>query len=473
MPFRIASSSPPSASTPRENHRGMKVTPQRTALASIKPSPTSRRPALAEKPVPPSPRTSAPVLTTDTEKVEISRLPTAMINVECISDVMASRLAMCLLGHVLFLKSQVPFPVAQLIKMSLSNKADPRTNKKQDALIASFDLLSSHLGSTFTALGSKLTNRSHVADLATSHLAIILGPSVTSANAARARVLLEIKGLHVPLRSHVMPQLACTVVNSHLKENEGSPNLGSSSERSTPLSERSKGLRVISQRPPLMSRSDESSGEDDSTDGVAEAPPDSDSESESIIEDSDSDSSSDVDSEEQFDSSEEDNSEASHEVTEADLCAAERLLSRTLAVANADPELGMAADIRPTQTRILLRAPRCFSHPAWIPHQNLSRDMDPLLREFIELPSSSTALHDITNASPIPAKANEKRKVHKGVKTDYVRVSCRGAANIHTETGGSTECQEEGDAGKSEVEDTKDDMIWWSWDGKLEGFTDF
>lgn len=36
------------------------------------------------------------------------RYPTALIETESISDVMAARLATCLLAHVLFLKSQVP-----------------------------------------------------------------------------------------------------------------------------------------------------------------------------------------------------------------------------------------------------------------------------------------------------------------------------------------------------------------------------
>lgn len=36
------------------------------------------------------------------------RFPTATLAVDGISDVMAARLAICLLGHVLFLKSQVP-----------------------------------------------------------------------------------------------------------------------------------------------------------------------------------------------------------------------------------------------------------------------------------------------------------------------------------------------------------------------------
>lgn len=42
------------------------------------------------------------------EEEASERYPTAMIDVERISDVMAARLTICLLGHVLYLKGQIP-----------------------------------------------------------------------------------------------------------------------------------------------------------------------------------------------------------------------------------------------------------------------------------------------------------------------------------------------------------------------------
>ena len=55
---------------------------------------------------------SQPNHITDLESSEnienLSRVPTALIDSKCISDIMASRLAICLLGYVLFMKSQVP-----------------------------------------------------------------------------------------------------------------------------------------------------------------------------------------------------------------------------------------------------------------------------------------------------------------------------------------------------------------------------
>lgn len=45
------------------------------------------------------------------EEEASERYPTAMIDVERISDVMAARLTICLLGHVLYLKGQIPLYV--------------------------------------------------------------------------------------------------------------------------------------------------------------------------------------------------------------------------------------------------------------------------------------------------------------------------------------------------------------------------
>lgn len=46
------------------------------------------------------------------------RYPTATIDVERITDVMAARLTICLLGHVLYLKGQIPL----YVDLQLSSK---------------------------------------------------------------------------------------------------------------------------------------------------------------------------------------------------------------------------------------------------------------------------------------------------------------------------------------------------------------
>lgn len=62
------------------------------------------------------------------------------------------------------------------------------------------------------------------------------------------------------------------------------------------------------------------------------------------------------------------------------------------------------------------------------------------------------------------AEKGEKRRAGKGrVKTDGVRVSCRGAEE---DTDAGTAVCKEGE------EDTEDEMIWWCWDGKLEGLSE-
>ncbi|KAH8115643.1 hypothetical protein DFH11DRAFT_1296988 [Phellopilus nigrolimitatus] len=439
-----------------------------TALTSPKRSPILKTPRVAAS----QPTSGEVTIVVEREREEEPpRFPTATLDTESISDVMAARLATCLLGHVLYLKNQVPFPVAQLLRMSFARKTDPRSAKKQDALLSAFDLLSSHLGSTFTALSAALATGCGVTTTfaskttATTHLAIILGPSVTSVSAARARVVLELDGLRVHGSSTCEAAVFSPRVapNGHLKENSdrnsteradvgvaehrksfGGPGLGSTMLQGPLSSEDSEG----------SDNEDEGSDEDDADD--LESVPDSSGEE-------------DLESESSFQEEDEDELEGWKE-EEADLCAAERLLSRALAVANADPELGMAAELSLTQTHILLRAPRRFAHPAWIPRQNLTRDMDVVLREFEHSPVESTALANITNSAAqngsgkTAARQNglaAKRKV--GLRTECVRVRARAGERADEREG-------EDESGRN---DEEDEMIWWSWDGKLEGFADW
>ncbi|KAL5488465.1 hypothetical protein ACEPAI_6583 [Sanghuangporus weigelae] len=505
MPLIVASD-PPRKENPSSNGKGNARTPLRPVLASItpgtSPSLSVKRTPLGEKKVMP-PSTKMKDSEADVEDAR-PRFPSATIEIDSIGNAMAARLVICLLGHVLFLKSQAPFPVAQLVKMS-SRRTNARPNKKMDALLSSFDVLSTHLGSTFNALALALSpchstsnQTSHKSRLAKTHVAIVLGPSATSMSAARARVVLEIDGLRVVLRRTSVPTSNATmspVINENLKENAQTHISRFKETFGRPpvsLTER-RGLRVISHCSPMEDKSDASSESIDHDPSIVEFPPDSDSES-------DSDPSSDDDSDEEVDSSEEDEGSVAPMQTEADFNAAERNLSRALAIANADPELGMAAETRPTQIHILIRAPRRFSHPAWIPRQNLARDMDPLLREFEEpvvptfnIGEDKAALNDITNSPtqsdrlpPKPTKPDVKRKGPGGIKTDYVRVRSRGAAESldSARADGADKTCSASEPGTSKITDETagrhedaeneegNEMIWWSWDGKLEGFTE-
>lgn len=139
-----------------------------------------------------------------------------------------------------------------------------------------------------------------------------------------------------------------------------------------------------------------------------------------------------------------------------DLSTAERLLSRSLATACADngvtlnAELGpnysstssMSTDptLEPTQMHILIQAPRRFHHPSWIPRQNMSPRLESVLDEL---------------------RGHERMggKGRASVKTDEVVIRCDYAKVSAAESD------------KPEGVEV-DDLIWWSWDGKIVGFGD-
>ena len=174
---------------------------------------------------------------TSDERPFLARLsvPTVVLDTQTISHTMAAALSLTLLGHMLYLKSQVPLyvplaspsaynpltlcsvfsPVAQLTRMP-GGRSNPKAAKKRDELLATFDLLTSHLHTTFIALSTvyarcKLAKakpapavedenarpQSQTTDearTAAAHLMFVMGPSP---NAARARILLTIDGLEV------------------------------------------------------------------------------------------------------------------------------------------------------------------------------------------------------------------------------------------------------------------------------------
>lgn len=89
-----------------------------------------------------------------------------------------------------------------------------------------------------------------------------------------------------------------------------------------------------------------------------------------------------------------------------------------------------------SQAHVLLRAPRKFNHPAWLPRQAYSQSFDAQLFAFLN--------------GDAPAKG-------KTVPTIGVRVSCKPLATAE-------------DA-ESEALD-RAEMIWWQWNEKLVGFGD-
>lgn len=101
----------------------------------------------------------------------------------------------------------------------------------------------------------------------------------------------------------------------------------------------------------------------------------------------------------------------------------------------------------------MLRAPRRFLHPAWIPRQNLSATFESALDEFLE----ESGIH---NEDPQYAKPRKASK--KGKKVEGVWVV--GSEGLDTALGKDPVRGSDGEW---------DEMIWWSWDGKIMGFSDW
>ena len=109
MPFVVACDPPQDQNSP-SNGKGKGKAPLRPALANI--TPTSS-PSTAVKRTPLGVKNVASTKAKDQDSEANSeeaapRFPFATIQADSIGPVMAARLVACLLGHVLFLKSQTP-----------------------------------------------------------------------------------------------------------------------------------------------------------------------------------------------------------------------------------------------------------------------------------------------------------------------------------------------------------------------------
>ena len=105
-----------------------------------------------------------------------------------------------------------------------------------------------------------------------------------------------------------------------------------------------------------------------------------------------------------------------------------------------------------TQTHVYLRAPRRFDHPAWTPRQNYSRALDSTLQTFL----SDAARRPDENTPP-------RKKGLRGAKTDGVRITCKSGSAEDVRT----------DLEVGVPVDEADEMIWWEWDGKIVGFSEW
>ncbi|KAI9059044.1 hypothetical protein FKP32DRAFT_1635003 [Trametes sanguinea] len=470
------------------------------------------------------PKADAPSRKADEEDKFLQELnvPTVVLDTPSISHTMAAGLSLSLLGHTLFLKSQVPFPVAQLLRMP-GGGSNPKVARKREELLATFDTLSSHLQTTFVALStayakcksakSKTTpalsdensqkepqeDPSVTPQRGAAHLMFILGPSV---GAARARILLTIDGLEVKVwgqRPDVPPNevteetegdSSIDIEDTDEEEEETDSDSDQFEEDEDDLSE---GGSVATE-----DQEDELDELDSDTDSVppASRSPSPDPPARSLAPSPESRPSPQAPLKPLSDSghnvassssclhtstpanaqpappSTSSSRESSPQPTlsyaeeQAALRAAERLLSRTLmnAWAEAGPGGDMASELAPTQTHVYLRAPRRFAHPAWVARQNLARTLDGVLDAF---------LVDAGAVRSPQGSGNAKKS--RGVRTEGAWIGCRGGSAFATERAGrlAEDIHQDHGTGQCTDADEEDEEIWWAWDGKIIGFADW
>ncbi|KAI0052676.1 hypothetical protein FA95DRAFT_1586566 [Auriscalpium vulgare] len=394
---------------------------------------------------------TAPTSPEQGERNQNLTVPSVILDTPTISEEMAASLAISLLGHVLFLKSQVPFPVGQLARLP-GGSSKSRAAKKRTDLINAFDELTSHLHTTFSSLATALArNKDRFPELnaegllkgttyevpvATAYLLFILGPTV---GAPKARVIMAVEGLEVKIwgaGEHEVERTADGLDDSEEEESDeevddedseeednisegGTEEDGASFPPSSPLPS-----EPATSRPPTPHSGSSASSSSGSqrlsrkashAHGLSQprlAPPRS----------------------------------QTHAEEQQALRAAERLLSRTLANAHAEGG-GMACELAPTQMHVLLRAPRRFSHPAWLPRQSATSSLESILESF---------LHE----SGLQENAQGSRQRSRGVRTEGMLVGCRSRSS-------------EKATAPTGVGDEADEMIWWGWNGRLCGFADW
>ncbi|KAF8580524.1 hypothetical protein K439DRAFT_298359 [Ramaria rubella] len=470
---------------------------------------------------------------TDCDMPSHDRLLTVTLDAEDISQEMAARLAIALLGQMLYMKGQVPFPVASLSRMvgrqavqSLTREGI-RAAKKRKEFLEAYDDLSSHLRTTFVAFSTALAqnqirhssfspstptsptatkqdtysaftkSRRHPAKV---HVLFVLGPSPS---AAKARVLLELDGLRVERfgeREHLYRNRNCEA-----EESDELSECGSGGDLSAQLSRplitpprklyKKLGESDLPRRPSLEACAD--------SDGPPpSSPPPSDN---SSFSDDDGLS---IDEELIELPGEVHSLPDPHHVEETLLRAGERLLSRALFTGEG---LGFGNEIcechlntftiismlppsttlyiraprfllsqacffvsfvtympslphtsfllATTQVHVLIRAPRRFSHPTWIPRQSLGHMLDRQVRSFLD-------------SEPCSGGGNKTvRGFGVGCRTVGVRVKCR-SEGVREVAEMNLSRNTKQDSDNEEIEDEGDELIWWSWDRKLVGFSD-
>ncbi|KAF9530947.1 hypothetical protein CPB83DRAFT_809857 [Crepidotus variabilis] len=348
----------------------------------------------------------------DASEVTGSLYPVVKLDAEALTDAAAGKLATSLLGHILFLKNQIPLPIMQLARMP-SGKSTLRAQRMRSELLNSYDTISSHLDSTISALSTALTrasvnDKSHTSP---AFLAFLVGPSITS---AKTKVILGLDGIEKRIWGSTRDKVT-------LEDDETSSNLSDADDSDA---------------------SDEEDEEENLEDSEGEEPADSDDETD------------DDETDEVLSQSSPNIPRISHAEEQKFLQTSERLLSRTLAAADADGN-GIISEMSPTQTHILIRAPRQFVHPAWIPRQNVTTSLDAALEHFLKRSNGITQ-------EDLPKRPTSNQKI------EGVWITTR--SGLHTSSVIKS-MPNDGVSASSGGDDN--DMLWWSWEGKFVGFSDW
>ncbi|KAH9978150.1 hypothetical protein BGW80DRAFT_1286061 [Lactifluus volemus] len=394
-------------------------------------------------------------------------IPSMRLDMPVISEDMAASLAVALLGHVLFLKSQVPFPVAQLGRVPGASSVS-RAAKKRADMITTFDELSSHLHTTFSALSTALARNKNHASTHTAYLALVLGPTI---GAPKARVILALEGLEVKIWGERAKKDETDDCSS---SDDGSEASGDSFVEEEVEEDTSSDVTDTEESPISPPASEAPSP---SPSPPPEVPSPQSSSAPAVLKAGrplrlslSPKSSSSGGASQPYLVPQLTRTYAEEQQT---LRAAERLLARTLVNAYAEGG-GIAAELAPTQTHVLLRAPRRFSHPAWLPRQNISVSLDSMLQDFL----IDSGLDKDAEDKPLAKKTRRRGGAAAGIRTEGVLVSCQTGARADDE--GKVEVVASalappppGSVAATAEVSEEDELIWWAWDGKLTGFAEW
>lgn len=324
---------------------------------------------------------------------------------------MAARLTTAVIQHILFLKNQIPFPVSQLGRLPIPPGS--KSSKKRVDLLDAVDTLSLQLHSTFSALSSSLALNSlkypQKCGHAQVHLLVILGPSLFG---PRSRILLTIDGLKIQAWTHEPDTSASALCKD---ENQCGIISGRPNRQNRPDQVR---LPLSPLPPPVTNLGHEHDlTSPKHTQNLATPDPTKLLNPPSLPSDE---------------------AIKTHLGERQVLSAAERLLSRSLATACSEGGVTLNAELEPTQTHVLIRAPRRFDHSSWTPRQNMSLRLDSVL-------AGSRCREGTAETERVAIGTDEII-----IRCDYAQVST-----------------------KDDPEDVEaDELIWWSWDGKIVGFGD-